>query len=240
MRVQALDEVTRRALSTVVVAMDGPAGSGKSSASRGLAGALGLRYLDTGAMYRAMTWRMLLDGIDVTDAAAVAELADKPVIIPGTRPDAPTITLDGADVARQIRSDSVTAAVSAVSAVPRVREVLRNQQRALVGAGGIVVEGRDIGTVVVPTAQLKVYLSADSAARARRRTAEMAVDDTRDEQSVETALLHRDTHDSTRAASPLSCASDAVVLDTTHLPLSDVVDTLVALTLEQVGGSRVS
>jgi cytidylate kinase len=168
----------------------------------------------------------------------VAERADKPIVEVGTQPATPTITLDGIDVARQIRSDGVTAAVSAVSAVPRVREVLRHQQRSIIGGGGIVVEGRDIGTVVAPTAQLKVYLNADPAARARRRSAEMAAPG--DEQSVQDALLRRDTSDSTRAVSPLSCAADAVVLDTTSLPLSDVVTMLVELTLERASASRVS
>jgi CMP/dCMP kinase len=213
--------------------MDGPAGSGKSSASRGLAEALDLRYLDTGAMYRAMTWRMLLDRVDVSDAEAVIDRALETDIEAGTDPRAPTITLDGDDVARQIRTDAVTAAVSVVSAIPRVREIVVAQQRDLIGAGGIVVEGRDIGTVVAPGAKLKVYLTAHPAARAKRRSAEMAPDPARDPGEVQADLLRRDTHDSSRTTAPLSCAPDAVPLDTTYLSLPQVISTLVTLTLER-------
>lgn len=235
MAVVAVNEPTRRALANVVVAMDGPAGSGKSSASRGLAAALGLRYLDTGAMYRAMTWWMLLDGVDPTDASAVAARAGEPVIVAGADPHAPTITLDGVDVSGPIRSDEVTAAVSAVSAVPRVRELMRARQRELIGTGGIVVEGRDIGTVVAPDAQLKVFLSADPAARARRRFAEMAPDSARDAAVVQADLLRRDAYDSSRTTAPLSRAPDAVAVDTTELSLAEVVDAVVSLTLARVG-----
>lgn len=233
-----LDESTRQTLISLVVAMDGPAGSGKSSASRGLAEALHLRYLDSGAMYRAMTWWMLLEGVDIADAAAVATRAPRPAIEVGTDPAAPTVTLDGNDISRQIRSDGVNAAVSSVSAVPRVREVMVAQQRALIGSGGIVVEGRDIGTVVAPAAQLKIFLTADSSARASRRTAEMALDSAADPRLVESELLRRDVHDSSRAVSPLTRAADAVDLDTTQLSLVEVVDTLVSLALERAGSAR--
>jgi cytidylate kinase len=223
-----------------VVAMDGTAGSGKSSASRGVATRLGLRYLDTGAMYRAMTWKMLLDGVDVADPEAVAAHAPSADIGIGTSPELPTIALDGADVSREIRSDAATAAVSAVSAVPRVRELLRNLQRAIIGHGGIVVEGRDIGTVVVPEARLKVYLTADPIARALRRSAEMAADQERDVAVVEAELLRRDRYDSTRAASPLAAAPDAVVLDTTELTLDEVIDRVVGLARERAVAARAS
>jgi CMP/dCMP kinase len=228
-----LDEPTRRALQRMVVAMDGPAGSGKSSASRALAEALGLRYLDTGAMYRAVTWRMLLDNVDLADSDAVSARALRTLVIAGTDPRTPTITLDGEDVSRQIRTHGVTAAVSVVSAIPRVREIVVAQQRDLIGAGGIVVEGRDIGTVVAPHAQLKVFLTADPAARAQRRSAEMTVDQARDASAVQADMLRRDTHDSSRVTAPLSQAPDAVPLDTTSMSLADVVSTLVALTLER-------
>ena len=140
--------------------MDGPSGSGKSSTSRGVASKLGLRYLDTGAQFRAMTWWMLQHDVDVDDADAVAAHADDPVLVSGTDPAAPTITVDGTDVAGPIRSTEVTSAVSAVSIVPAVRERLLREQRAIIGDGGIVVEGRDIGTVVAPGAAVKVYLTA--------------------------------------------------------------------------------
>src|SRR4051812_37613793 len=149
---------TRR--SGPVIAVDGPSGAGKSSVSRAVASALGLRYLDTGSMYRALTWWLLHKGVDVHDADAVASGAARPDIVAGTDPAAPTILVDGTDVAEPIREDDVTAAVSAVAAVPQVRDRMLRLQRAAIGSGGIVVEGRDIGTVVAPDAQVKVFLTA--------------------------------------------------------------------------------
>ncbi len=221
-------------LDTIVIAMDGTAGSGKSSASRGVATALGLRYLDTGAMYRAMTWQMLLDGVDVQDADAVAGRAETVVIESGTDPRRPTIRLGGSDVSREIRSGEVNATVSPVSAVPRVRELLVDQQRRIIGAGGIVVEGRDIGTVVAPEAALKVYLSADPSARAKRRAAELAADQKRDLEHVEQTLVRRDAYDSSRATAPLAAADDAVLLDTTDLTLDEVIARIVELARSRV------
>jgi cytidylate kinase len=223
-------------LGDLVVAIDGTAGSGKSSASRGVAQQLGLRYLDTGAMYRAMTWHMLLEGVDVSDPEAVARHADSAVIGSGTSPELATISLGGRDVSREVRSDQVTAAVSSVSAVPHVRELLVRQQRQIIGDGGIVVEGRDIGTVVAPNAALKVYLSADPAARAARRSTELARSQAADVATVEAALLQRDAYDSSRKTAPLSAAPDAVYLDSTFLSLGDVIDQIVALALERAGG----
>ena len=213
----------------VVVAMDGPSGSGKSSTSRGVAARLGLRYLDTGAMFRAMTWWMLERGVDVDDPGAVADLVDAPLLVSGTDPESPTITVDGTDVAGPIRSQEVTAAVSAVSAVPEVRARLLREQRDIIGDGDIVVEGRDIGTVVAPEAAVKVYLTADPAARAARRTAETAGTDVR---ATEQDLLRRDTIDSGRATAPLSMAADAHHIDTTPFTLEQVVDQVVALVEE--------
>jgi len=222
-------------LGNLVIAIDGTAGSGKSSASRGVAQQLGLRYLDTGAMYRAMTWHMLLEGVDVSNVDAVAGHADSAVIGSGTNPELATISLNGRDVSREIRSDQVTAAVSPVSAVPYVRELLVRQQREIIGDGGIVVEGRDIGTVVAPNAALKVYLSADPAARAARRSIELA-SQAADVATVEAALLQRDAYDSSRKTAPLSAAHDAVALDSTFLSLGDVIDRIVALALERAPG----
>lgn len=213
----------------VVVAMDGPSGSGKSSTSRGVATRLGLRFLDTGAMFRAITWWMLEHGVDVEDADAVAAKADQPVLVSGTDPLAPTITVDGADVAAPIREQAVTSAVSAVSAVPAVRERLLREQRDIIGAGGIVVEGRDIGTVVAPDAAVKVYLTADPAARAARRSAEMSGADVA---ATQADLARRDTLDSGRATAPLSMADDAHHIDTTPYTLEQVVDQVVALVHE--------
>ena len=210
----------------VVVAMDGPSGSGKSSTSRGVAARLGLRYLDTGAMFRAMTWWMLERGVDVDDPGAVAAEADAPVLVSGTDPDAPTIRVGETDVAVPIRSQEVTSAVSAVSAVPEVRARLLREQRDIIGEGGIVVEGRDIGTVVAPDAAVKVYLTADPAARASRRTAEMAGADV---QATQQDLIRRDTIDSGRATAPLAMADDAHHIDTTPFTLEEVIDQVVAL-----------
>ena len=213
-------------LSEVVVAMDGPSGSGKSSTSRGVATRLGLRYLDTGAMFRAMTWWMLQQGIDVEDAAAVAARVDAPVLVSGTDPQAPTITVDGTDVAAAIRTQEVTSSVSQVSVVPEVRERLLREQRDIIGGGGIVVEGRDIGTVVAPDAAVKVYLTADPEARAARRTAEMTGSTV---QATQADLLRRDRIDSGRATAPLSMADDAHHIDTTPYTLDEVIAQVVAL-----------
>jgi CMP/dCMP kinase len=210
----------------VVVAIDGPSGSGKSSTSRGVADRLGLRYLDTGAMFRAITWWMLEHGVDVDDSQAVAAQVGRPVLASGTDPAAPTIAVDGIDVAAPIRGQAVTAAVSAVSAVPQVRERLLREQRRIIGDGGIVVEGRDIGTVVAPDAPVKVFLTAQTDARAARRTAELAGDDV---QATEQDLIRRDRLDSGRATAPLTMASDAHHIDTTPYTLDEVIDQVVAL-----------
>ena len=210
----------------VVVAMDGPSGSGKSSTSRRVAVRLGLRYLDTGAMYRAITWWMLEHRVDVEDPAAVAAQADAPVLVSGSDPLAPTITVDGVDVSGPIREQAVTSAVSAVSAVPEIRQRLLREQRDIIGEGGIVVEGRDIGTAVAPDATVKVYLTADPAARAARRSAEQAGADVA---ATQADLLRRDTIDSGRAASPLAMAVDAHHIDTTPFTLDEVVEQVVAL-----------
>lgn len=217
---------------TIVVAMDGPSGSGKSSTSRGVAAALGLRYLDTGAQFRAMTKWMLDNDIDVTDHALVATLADRPVIASGTHPQDPTITVDGVDVATAIRTQEVTAAVSDVASVPEVRARLLALQRSLIGDGGIVVEGRDIGSVVWPGAEVKVYLTADPSARAVRRTAENGAGSV---DATEADLIRRDAIDSGRATAPLTVPPDAVHIDTTPYTLQEVVDRVVALVRDTVG-----
>lgn len=213
--------------SPLVVAVDGTSGSGKSSTSRGVAERLGLRYLDTGAMFRAMTWWMLRQGVDVHDPAAVAARAGEPEIVSGTDPTAPTIAVDGTDVAVAIRQEDVNAAVSPVSAVPEVRARLLALQREVIAAdGGIVVEGRDIGSVVVPDAPIKVYLSADPAARAERRTAE---EGGRDVEATRASLLARDQIDSGRATAPLTMADGAVHIDTTDHTLAEVIALVVSL-----------
>ncbi|MGW0227215.1 (d)CMP kinase [Actinopolymorpha singaporensis] len=219
----------------IVVAIDGPSGSGKSSAARGTARRLGLRYLDTGAMYRAMTWWMMRAGTPVDDADEVAARSGEPDLQVGTDPDLPTITVDGIDVSGPIRSREVTNAVSAVSAVPAVRHRLVALQRELIGDGGIVVEGRDIGTTVAPDATVKVYLTAHEQERARRRAAEGLGGAKVEVTLTQQELALRDKKDSTRTASPLNQAPDAVVLDTTALNLNQVIERICALADERAG-----
>ncbi len=214
-------------LETVVVAVDGTSGSGKSSTCRGVAERLGLRYLDTGAQFRAMTWFMLSNGVDVHDPEAVAARCGEPVIESGTDPLGPTITVDGADASDAVRSTEVTGAVSPVSTVPAVRKRLLALQREIIGAGGIVVEGRDIGSVVWPQAEVKVYLSADPSARARRRIAEHS--HLGDAATAEAGLRERDRIDSGRATAPLTMADGAIHIDTTELTLDEVIAQVVAL-----------
>ena len=222
-------------LAHVVIAVDGTSGAGKSTASRGVARRLGLRYLDTGAMYRALTWRVLSTSTPVDDVEAIVACVEGARVESGTDPDAPTIRLDGADVSREIRTDQVTAAVSAVSAVQRVREIMLDLQRREIGDGGIVVEGRDIGSVVVPDASLKVYLTANPVARAQRRAAELTAQHNRDVGFVAADLARRDSADSSRAVSPLTVADDAVTVDSTDLTLEQVIDTILDLLEERVG-----
>jgi CMP/dCMP kinase len=210
----------------IVVAVDGTSGSGKSSTCRGVATRLGLRYLDTGAQFRAVTWWMLRQGVDVDDPAAVAARVDEPRIESGTDPAAPTIHIDGEDVSVAIRSEQVNAAVSPVSTVPEVRARLLALQREIIGAGGIVVEGRDIGSVVAPDADVKVFLTADPGARAARRAAEEGGSDlARTEQS----LRDRDRIDSGRSTAPLVMPDGAVHVDTTAYTLEEVIDLVAGL-----------
>jgi len=223
---------------TGVIAVDGPAGSGKSTVSRRLAGSLGARYLDTGAMYRAVTWAVLSAGADPEDPEAVAKILGEVRLEMGTDPEQPDTWLDGVSVKQEIRTPEVTRAVSAVAAHPEVRRVLVAQQRQIIGPAerpqGIVVEGRDIGSVVAPDADLKVYLTASEIERARRRSAETAAD----LEATAADLARRDTLDSSRSTSPLQKAPDAVLLDTTGLSIEQVVDRLLTMLAEAAGRDR--
>jgi len=221
----------------VILAVDGPAGSGKSSVCRGVAQQAGLRYLDTGAMYRAMTWAVLAQGVDPADVDGVVDVAHRTTITSTTDPANPRVWVGDVDVSEPIRGQDVTAAVSAVSAVPQIRDLLVHLQRAEVEQAtadgvGIVVEGRDIGSVVLPDADLKIFLTADAAERARRRAAEQqpvmsanVVDATKE------AIIERDRKDASRAVSPLTRADDAIEIDTTTLTLDEVIQVV----LDQVG-----
>lgn len=211
-----------------VFALDGPSGTGKSTVARRLATRLGTRYLDTGAMYRAATVAMLRSGADLADSVGVTRVVEAAKIVISTDPEQVSITLDGDPVDIDIRSAQATAAVSAVSAVAAVRAILVDAQRELIGDGGIVVEGRDIGSVVWPTARPKVYLTASPEARAQRRAGELDSDVA----SVAADIKRRDDLDSSRAASPLKQASDAIELDTTELDIDAVVARLLELTAQ--------
>lgn len=214
----------------LVIAVDGTSGSGKSSTCRGVAARLGLAYLDTGAMFRAVTWWMLRHDVDVHDPAAVAARVGEAVVVSGTDPGGPSITVDGQDVSAPIRSAEVNAAVSPVSTVPEVRALLLDLQRAIIAEAtrgpGIVVEGRDIGSVVWPQAPVKVYLSADPGARAARRAAEEGAGDLA---ATEESLRARDRIDSARTAAPLTRADGSVALDSTSYTLDEVIQQVLGL-----------
>jgi cytidylate kinase len=202
-----------------VVAIDGPAGGGKSTVARAVAQRLGLAHLDTGAMYRSIALAALRSGVDTADADAVAQLAERTRISVG--PDG--VFVDGEDSTDAIRTEEVTKAVTAVAANPKVREAMVERQRQWIASnGGGVLEGRDIGTVVCPDATVKVYLVADPEVRAQRRAAEHG-------EAVAQDMRRRDQADSTRDVSPLMRADDAVEIDTTNLSIEDVVEVVMGL-----------
>jgi CMP/dCMP kinase len=223
-----------------VVAVDGPAGTGKSSVSRGLARALHARYLDTGAMYRIATLAVLRAGVDPADQQAVQSVAATANMSVGHDPDEDRSYLDGEDVSAEIRGDEVTRAVSAVSSVPAVRSRLVDLQRALAGGpGGVVVEGRDIGTVVLPDADLKIFLTASAETRARRRNDQNVAAGLPDDYDTVLADVRRRDHlDSTRAVSPLRPAEDAVIVDTSEMSESEVIDHLLGLVKQRSEAAR--
>jgi cytidylate kinase len=220
----------------VVVVLDGPAGTGKSTVSREIAAQLGFSFLDTGAMYRAMTYWLLREGVDVEDADAVAVASAKPVIVSGTDAAGPTITVDGLDVAGPIREQPVTAAVSAVSAVAEVRTRLVELQRTSAehAPRGIVAEGRDMGTVVFPRADLKVFLTASAETRAARRAAQLGVTDLAETAAILADINRRDAADSGRATAPLRKADDAVEVDTSTMTPEQVVAHIIGLVHDRV------
>ncbi|WP_448623528.1 (d)CMP kinase [Geodermatophilus sp. URMC 64] len=218
------------------VTLDGPSGTGKSSVGRAVAAQLGADYLDTGAMYRAATVAVLDAGIDPEDGDAVAAVVARTAIEVGTSAGTELVLVDGVDVARRIRGPEVTRAVSAVSAVPAVRRQLVDQQRALVGeAEAVVVEGRDIGTVVLPDATLKVYLTAAPEARAERRALQLGLTTPEEVAALAADLRRRDEYDSSREDSPLRPAADAVIVDSTDLVQEQTVARIVELARSAVG-----
>lgn len=217
----------------MIIAIDGPAASGKSTVAKAVARRLGVRHLDTGAMYRAVAWLALEAGVPLDDAESLAELAmEHPISFDyaGNAAIATAVFIAGDEVTRAIRTPEVDAAVSPVSAVPAVRQALVAQQRTLADANDTVVEGRDIGTVVFPHADVKVFLTASAEERARRRQLDMAAQGLDIGQAeVQARLERRDHYDSTREASPLAAAEDATLLDTTGLSVDEVVDRIVGL-----------
>src|SRR5215472_16523483 len=218
---------------SLVIAVDGPAGSGKSTAARRVAVTLGLRYLDTGAMYRALTWWLQEQQVELTDTAVVLARIAEPRIEVGTNPERPRITVDGQDVAASIRTRQVSNAVSTVAAIPQVRELLIGRQRDIIAAAGsgIVAEGRDIGTVVAPDAVVKVYLTASEHVRAQRRSADLAAGDPA---ATVTAVQHEQARRDQRDAAQMTVAADAVEIDTTGLTLDEVVDRVVDLARDRL------
>jgi cytidylate kinase len=206
----------------LIIAIDGPSGAGKGTIAREVAARLDYRHIDTGAMYRAVAWKALQTGTDLRDESAVAVLSERAAFdLAGGR-----VVIDGHNVTRAIRTPEIDAAAAAVARHPAVRRVLVKRQRALGEGGGVVMEGRDIGTVVFPDADIKIFLDASAEERARRRAADPAhrVSEAALLSDVATALAERDRSDSTRAASPLAMAADAIHVETTSLSVEKVVE----------------
>lgn len=210
----------------LIIAIDGPSGAGKGTIARTLSQSLGYRHVDTGAMYRAVGWKANHDGVPLDNEDAVAAVAQRANITV----EGGVVAIDGHDITRAIRTPEVDKLASAVARLPRVREVLVGRQRAIGEGGGVVMEGRDIGTVVFPNADVKIYLDASAEERARRRANDPAHTGSQSSQAaVAAAIQARDTSDTTRAASPLTLAPDAVHIDTTSIPIDEVVQRVLAL-----------
>ncbi len=221
---------------TTIITVDGPAGTGKSSVSRRLADRVGARYLDTGAMYRVATLAALRGGADLAVEKEIIDAVTDVAITLSNDPSSHAVTLAGEDVSAEIRTDAVTQAVSAVSAVKAVREKMVALQREIVAGEFAVVEGRDVGTVVFPDATLKIYLTATAEARAQRRHDQnLAQGRTSDLAQVLADVQRRDHLDSTREHSPLRPADDAVAVDTSNLDIDQVIDRLAELSNQRIG-----
>lgn len=213
----------------LIIAIDGPAGSGKSTIAARLAHKLGYINLESGAMYRALALKAMEQNVPLDDAEAVRQLADSTMIQLEPQGDGNQVLLDGRDVSQRIRQPDVTTAASRVSAHPPVRRVLVARQRELGADGGVVMEGRDIGTAVFPNADVKIFLDADPSVRAERRVLQNGDSSADERQRVQAEIAARDQRDRTRVASPLVPAPDAVILDTTHKSIDEVVAELEAI-----------
>ena len=219
----------------LVIAIDGPAGSGKSTIAARLAQKLGYVNLESGAMYRALALKALEQQVSADDPEALRRLADSTVIQLHPQPDGNRVLLDGRDVSQRIREGDVTLAASRVSMHPAVREIMVARQRDMGALGGVVMEGRDIGTAVFPHADVKVFLDADARIRAERRVAQNGTHTPEEARRIVEDLVLRDQRDRTRAVSPLVAAPDAVILDTTHLSIDEVVAAVEQLALAKLG-----
>lgn len=212
---------------SLIIAIDGPSGAGKGTVARAVASRLGYRHVDSGAMYRAIGWKAIRDGLPLDDEAAMAKLAERSpieIVLEAVR-------IDGVDVTREIRTPEIDRAAASVARLPGVRKVLVARQREMGEGGGLVMEGRDIGTVVFPDADVKIYLDATPEERARRRASDPAHRGSTVVAEVATALTARDEIDRTRSASPLYAASDAVVIDTTGKSVPEVVEHVIRVVL---------
>jgi cytidylate kinase len=218
----------------LVIAIDGPAGSGKSTIAARLARKLGYTNLESGAMYRALALKALEQQVSLDDPEALRRLADHTLIQLEPQPEGNRVLLDGLDVSQRIREADVTAAASRVSIHPPVREIMVTRQREMGACGGVVMEGRDIGTAVFPNADLKVFLDADARIRAERRVAQNGTHTPEEAQRIVEDLVARDQRDRTRAVSPLVPASNAVILDTTNLSINEVVAQVEELVLHKL------
>lgn len=215
----------------LIIAIDGPSGAGKGTIARSLSEALGYRHVDTGAMYRAVAWKAAHDGLDLSDDASVSQLAERAALdVSGG-----TVAIDGTDVTRTIRTPEVDKVASTVAKLPGVREVLVRRQRAMGAEGGVVMEGRDIGSVVFPDADLKIYLDASPEERARRRAADTAHSGgAAGQAAVAASIAARDQADSTRTVSPLTLAPGAVHIDTTGMAIPEVLERVMGLVREKL------
>ena len=215
----------------LIIAIDGPSGAGKGTIARTLAQHLGYRHVDTGAMYRAVAWKATHEGVPLDNEEAVPELSRRAAIVV----EGGVVSIDGHDVSAAIRTPEIDKAAAAVARLPRVRETLVARQRQLGEGGGVVMEGRDIGTVVFPNADVKIYLDASTEERARRRANDTAHTGGKAGQAaVAESIAARDQSDKTRTASPLTLAPDAVHIDTTHMPIQQVVDKVMSIVQETI------